>query len=204
MNNPSPEKNHAKQSHLYTIKKIMVLKCKVNKQTCSGFNPGGTHAYSSRAQPESSSDVELRWKSYMSLFTVFSISKGITATTCSSRGHLQWRQIFLQRARKPFVSWMFLEKLFRWFCPISGAGTQNYKHILWQCDFGSSPMHPRQLSNPACVSFVEYNPFVLWQPVRVRRQTWLLKLLKPSPFLLHTNKAVPTQLISSVTTQKSQ
>jgi hypothetical protein len=28
--------------------------------TWSGFNPGGTHVYSSRAQPESSSDWECR------------------------------------------------------------------------------------------------------------------------------------------------
>lgn len=67
----------------------------VNSVTCSGLSPGGTQAYSSRAQPESSSDVEFLWKSYISLVTVFSISRGMTVTTCSSRGHLQWRQIFL-------------------------------------------------------------------------------------------------------------
>lgn len=30
------------------------------KLTCSGFSPGGTQAYSSKAQPESSSEVEFR------------------------------------------------------------------------------------------------------------------------------------------------
>lgn len=30
--------------------------------TCSGLTPGGTHAYSSSAHPESSSEVELLWK----------------------------------------------------------------------------------------------------------------------------------------------
>lgn len=64
--------------------------------TCSGFSPGGTQAYSSKAQPESSSDVEFLWKSNMSLLMVFSISSGITVTMCSSWGHLQCRQIFLR------------------------------------------------------------------------------------------------------------
>lgn len=66
------------------------------KLTCSGFSPGGTQAYSSKAQPESSSDVELRWKSNISLVTVFSISSGITVSKCSDCGHLQCRQIFLR------------------------------------------------------------------------------------------------------------
>lgn len=57
--------------------------------TCSGFRPGGTHAYSSKAQPESSSEVEFLWKSNMSFVTVFSISRGITVTMCSSWEHLQ-------------------------------------------------------------------------------------------------------------------
>lgn len=68
--------------------------------TCSGFRPGGTHAYSSSAQPESSSEVEFLWKSNISLVTVFSISRGITVTMCSSWEHLQWRQIFLQEGEK--------------------------------------------------------------------------------------------------------
>lgn len=71
----------------------------IKNGTCSGFSPGGIQAYSSRAQPESSSDVEFLWKSNMSLLTVFSISKGITVTMCSSWGHLQCRQIFLQAAK---------------------------------------------------------------------------------------------------------
>lgn len=56
----------------------------IKNSTCSGFSPGGTQAYSSRAQPESSSEVEFLWKSNMSLLTVFSIAKGITVTMCSS------------------------------------------------------------------------------------------------------------------------
>lgn len=71
----------------------------IKNGTCSGFSPGGTQAYSSKAQPESSSEVEFLWKSNMSLLTVFSISKGITVTMCSSWGHLQCRQIFLQTAK---------------------------------------------------------------------------------------------------------
>lgn len=64
--------------------------------TCSGLSPGGTHAYSSSAQPESSSEVEFLWKSYISLVMVFSISRGMAVTTCSSQRHLQWTQMFLQ------------------------------------------------------------------------------------------------------------
>ena len=45
--------------------------------TCSGLRPGGTQAYSSSAQPESSSDVELRWHPKASLLILGSISKGI-------------------------------------------------------------------------------------------------------------------------------
>lgn len=71
----------------------------IKNGTCSGFSPGGIQAYSSKAQPESSSDVEFLWKSNMSLLTVFSISRGITVTMCSSWGHLQCRQIFLQAAK---------------------------------------------------------------------------------------------------------
>lgn len=41
--------------------------------TCSGRRPGGTQAYSSSTQPESSSEVELRWKPEVSLLTFCSI-----------------------------------------------------------------------------------------------------------------------------------
>lgn len=77
--------------------------------TCSGFSPGGTHAYSSKAQPESSSEVEFLWKSNMSFVTVFSISRGITVTACSSCGHLQWRQIFLQITKKKVRLWVLCQ-----------------------------------------------------------------------------------------------
>lgn len=43
--------------------------------TCSGLRPGGTQAYSSSTQPESSSEVELRWKPEVSLLTFCSIIK---------------------------------------------------------------------------------------------------------------------------------
>lgn len=43
--------------------------------TCSGLRPGGTQAYSSSAHPESSSEVELRWKPEVSLLTLCSIIK---------------------------------------------------------------------------------------------------------------------------------
>lgn len=46
--------------------------------TCSGLRPGGTQAYSSSAQPESSSEVEFLWKSNMILETVLSISRAIS------------------------------------------------------------------------------------------------------------------------------
>lgn len=52
--------------------------------TCSGLRPGGTQTYSSSAHPESSSEVEFLWKSYISLVMVFSISRDMAVTTCSS------------------------------------------------------------------------------------------------------------------------
>ena len=66
-------------------------------RTCSGLRPGGTQVYSSSAHPLSSSDVELRWNSppCTILLTVFSWSQ--PDTSCASRGHLQFRQIFLQK-----------------------------------------------------------------------------------------------------------
>lgn len=63
--------------------------------TCSGLRPGGTQAYSSEAQPESSSEMEWRWKSEMSRHMMRSRSTGTVRTACSSRGHLQCWQIFL-------------------------------------------------------------------------------------------------------------
>lgn len=53
--------------------------------TCSGLRPGGTQTYSSSAHPESSSEVEFLWKSYISLVMVFSISRDMAVTTCSSK-----------------------------------------------------------------------------------------------------------------------
>lgn len=65
--------------------------------TCSGLSPGGTHAYSSEAQPESSSEMECLWKSDTSLVIIFSSWPGTECTACSSRTHLQCTQIFLRR-----------------------------------------------------------------------------------------------------------
>lgn len=57
--------------------------------TCSGLRPGGTQAYSSEAQPESSSEMEWRWKSEISRHMMRSRSTGTVCTACSSLGHLQ-------------------------------------------------------------------------------------------------------------------
>ncbi|TNN73263.1 hypothetical protein EYF80_016426 [Liparis tanakae] len=57
--------------------------------TCSGLSPGGTHAYSSEAQPESSSEMECLWKSDTSFVIIFSSWPGTERTACSSRTHLQ-------------------------------------------------------------------------------------------------------------------
>lgn len=65
--------------------------------TCSGLSPGGTQAYSSEAQPESSSEMECLWKSDTSFVIIFSSWPGTERTACSSRTHLQWTQIFLWR-----------------------------------------------------------------------------------------------------------
>lgn len=63
--------------------------------TCSGLSPGGTQAYSSEAQPESSSEMECLWKSETSFVIIFSSWPGTERTACSSRPHLQCTQIFL-------------------------------------------------------------------------------------------------------------
>lgn len=64
----------------------------VGNFTCSGLRPGGTQAYSSRAQPESSSEVEFLWKSNMSLDTVLSMSKAIITASYHSllRTQREW------------------------------------------------------------------------------------------------------------------
>lgn len=74
--------------------------------TCSGLSPGGTQAYSSEAQPESSSEMECLWKSDTSFVIIFSSWPGTARTACSSRTHLQCTQIFLwrEREKKNFTS----------------------------------------------------------------------------------------------------
>lgn len=88
----APQRTRLKSLHALLLKALRA-------RTCSGLSPGGTQAYSSKAQPESSSEVEFLWKSYMSLVTVFSISTGMAVTACSSRRHLQCTQIFLPGTR---------------------------------------------------------------------------------------------------------
>lgn len=88
----TPQRSRLESLHALLLKALRA-------HTCSGLSPGGTQAYSSKAQPESSSEVEFLWKSYMSLVTVFSISTGMAVTACSSRRHLQCTQIFLPGTR---------------------------------------------------------------------------------------------------------
>lgn len=71
--------------------------------TCSGLSPGGIHAYSSEAQPESSSEMEFLWKSDTSLVIIFSSCPGTECTACSSRTHLQCTQIFLRGGRSRYT-----------------------------------------------------------------------------------------------------
>lgn len=92
------EKSHLQHNAILDALACSAKVLRVN--TCSGLRPGGTQAYSSRAQPESSSEVEFLWKSYMSLVTVFSISTGMAVTACSSRRHLQCTQIFLPETKR--------------------------------------------------------------------------------------------------------
>lgn len=103
----TPQRRRLKSLHALLLKALRA-------HTCSGLSPGGTQAYSSKAQPESSSEVEFLWKSYMSLVTVFSISTGMAVTACSSRRHLQCTQIFLpgtqdKRAFRQSDSWRALK-----------------------------------------------------------------------------------------------
>lgn len=72
--------------------------------TCSGLSPGGTHAYSSEAQPESSSEMECLWKSDTSFVIIFSSWPGTERMACSSRIHLQCTQIFLWRQQQLWAS----------------------------------------------------------------------------------------------------
>lgn len=74
--------------------------------TCSGLRPGGTQEYSSEAQPESSSEMECRWKSDTSLVIIFSNCPGTERTACSSRTHLQCTQIFLPRRETVTTEWV--------------------------------------------------------------------------------------------------
>lgn len=67
--------------------------------TCSGLRPGGTQAYSSSAQPESSSDVELLWHPKANLLILGSISKGIIIMKFQNLApqsqDIQWRLLWV-------------------------------------------------------------------------------------------------------------
>ena len=64
--------------------------------TCSGLREGGTQVYSSRGNPLSSSDVELRFPSVVMRRVRLRSSTRPDAMSWTSGGHLQWRHIFLQ------------------------------------------------------------------------------------------------------------
>ena len=113
--------------------------------TCSGLSPGGTHEYSSEAQPESSSEMECLWKSDTSFVIIFSSWPGTERTTCSSRTHLQctqiflWRQGQLQASSSGTLRWFTTEakedhmsntsgnihRLFSWWFRFRGCKPQN-------------------------------------------------------------------------------
>lgn len=83
----------------WIIDHFPIYLCRKGKSlTCSGFRPGGTHVYSSRGHPLSSSDVELRlaswWISRVRL--LWSVS-GPVVISWAFGGHLQCLHIFLQR-----------------------------------------------------------------------------------------------------------
>jgi hypothetical protein len=83
---PWRRERHSVAEMVYTfLKQCSLVSCHTGKHTnpndwvptCSGLRPGGTQAYSSSAQPESSSEVELLWHPKASLLILGSISKGI-------------------------------------------------------------------------------------------------------------------------------
>ena len=71
-------------------------KIAVKDPTCSGLSPGGTHVYSSKAHPLSSSDVELRCCASCVRRCRLRSPSLLISTSWHSRGHLQCRHIFLQ------------------------------------------------------------------------------------------------------------
>lgn len=76
--------NEALMSDVERERKLNICDSLLSLCTCSGLRPGGTQTYSSSAHPESSSEVEFLCKSYISLVMVFSISRDMAVTTCSS------------------------------------------------------------------------------------------------------------------------
>ena len=83
------------------VKPKCIYTCKININTCSVERPTGTQQYSSNAQPLSSSLAKLlRLKSNMNWLVEAILSKSSLNKLCSSLGHLQWLQIFLQQKRQ--------------------------------------------------------------------------------------------------------
>lgn len=140
----SPQSSNTKLKNNYLNQKHPVCHFNIimGCRTWSGRRPGGTHVYSSKAHPESSSDCECLCGSvgcpyWTPLPRSLSVGSRPTATPgalpppppddggrdgggpapwprglpvaaipplCSSRGHLQFRQTFLQRRNK-FLSY---------------------------------------------------------------------------------------------------
>lgn len=70
-----------------------------NRPTCSGLSPGGTHAYSSKAHPESSSEVELRWNP-KDIFPIFPPVYGsMSGPRARGRSVLSLRSRFIAHER---------------------------------------------------------------------------------------------------------
>lgn len=105
--------------------------------TCSGLSPGGTHAYSSEAQPESSSEMECLWKSDTSFVIIFSSWPGTERTACSSRTHLQCTQIFLRRQGQLWAS--SLGSFFFFFTDLQHKPKQIKCQILQEISQVGSP-----------------------------------------------------------------
>lgn len=108
------------QRHIQTCEQEMIftqmrqngdrMKQKERMLTCSGLRPGGTQAYSSRGQPLSSSEVELRCASCIRRCSARSVSD-TPVISCTSGAHLQCRHTFLQQK----------DSIYRQYCADEGG-----------------------------------------------------------------------------------
>jgi len=88
--------------NLDSYKRVNVLTARTNMgvyRTCSGLSPGGTHAYSSSAQPESSSEVELLWKPGVTLPILAAARGSISGPLGGGRSPLSPRSRFITHGR---------------------------------------------------------------------------------------------------------